>query len=525
MKKIATLLLAAGLVFGTTTGASAIDFKVKGEWIMSFDYGQNGRITGGNGGTGWNNRGSAGASDEFEAVQRVRVRLDAVASESLSGTVHLEMGDTTWGSNRVGVNSSEGGALGSDGHPVELKNAYIDWTPPNTDLKIRMGIQGIKLPSFTTGSQVFNHDAAGITASYTFNDNVALTGFWARAYNDNFGENNILGHHVNANYLDNFDVAGLILPLTFDGLKVSPWVMGGIVGPNSGGDHFAGTSGAAAGDIRAGMVPVGGAYRKDGTPSDKYLQNYGSAFWAGVTGDATVWDPFRIAFDVNYGAITWGEDGRLNRSGWLASLLFEYKLDWAIPGIYGWYSTGDDSDPSNGSERMPTFSTIHTNNGFSSFAFNGQPWIPEGGRDNVIGRTMIGTWGVGAHLKDMSFIDDLKHTFRVNYIGGTNSPTFARRYLAGNNPDNGRSAILNNISGPNAYGLGMDPLYLTTMDSALEIGLANEYQVYENFKIYFEGSYLATFIDKNVWKNSKMNGKSDQVRDPWNINLTFIYSF
>ncbi|GHU95162.1 hypothetical protein AGMMS49974_06040 [Deltaproteobacteria bacterium] len=43
----------------------------------------------------------------------------------------------------------------------------------------------------------------------------------------------------------------------------------------------------------------------------------------------------------------------------------------------------------------------------------------------------------------------------------------------------------------------MDPLYLTTRDSAFEIGLANEYQVYENFQIYFEGSYLATFIDKN----------------------------
>ncbi|GFH63183.1 MAG: conserved hypothetical protien [Candidatus Desulfovibrio kirbyi] len=525
MKKIATLLLAAGLVFGTTTGASAIDFKVKGEWIMSFDYGQNGRMTGGNGGTGWNNRGAGRASDEFEAVQRLRLRLDAVASESLSGTVHFEIGDTTWGSDRPGVNSSYGGALGADGNSVELKNAYIDWTPSNMDLKIRMGIQGLSLPSFTTGSQVFNHDAAGITLNYRFNDNVSLTGFWVRAYNDNYAGGDNLGHTVNANYLDNFDVAALILPLTFDEVKISPWIMGGIVGPNSGGKYFNSTTGASSGDIRAGMVPVGGALRKDGTPSGKYLNEYGSAFWAGATGDITAWDPFRIAFDVNYGAIAWAEDGRLNRSGWLASLLFTYKLDWAVPGIYGWYSTGDDSDPSNGSERMPTFTTIHTNNGFSSFAFNGQPWIPEGGRDNVLGRTMIGTWGVGARLKDMSFINDLKHTFRVNYIGGTNSPTFARRYLAGNNSGNGRKAIFDNISGPNAYELGMDPLYLTTRDSALEIGLANEYQVYENFKIYFEGSYLAAFIDKSVWKHSQMNGKNDQVRDPWNINLTFIYSF
>ena len=54
MKKIATLLLAAGLVFGAATGASAIDFKAKGQWIMSFDYGQNGGFTGGNGMTGFN---------------------------------------------------------------------------------------------------------------------------------------------------------------------------------------------------------------------------------------------------------------------------------------------------------------------------------------------------------------------------------------------------------------------------------------------------------------------------------------
>ena len=90
MKKIATLLLAAGLVFGVATGASAIDFKAKGQWIMSFDYGQNGNFTGGNGRTGYNK-----SEDEFEANQRVRLQLDAVASESLSGTVFFEIGKTT----------------------------------------------------------------------------------------------------------------------------------------------------------------------------------------------------------------------------------------------------------------------------------------------------------------------------------------------------------------------------------------------------------------------------------------------
>ena len=36
MKRICTLILAAGLVFGAATGASAIDFKAKGAWLMNY---------------------------------------------------------------------------------------------------------------------------------------------------------------------------------------------------------------------------------------------------------------------------------------------------------------------------------------------------------------------------------------------------------------------------------------------------------------------------------------------------------
>ena len=236
MKKIATLLLAAGLVFGVATGASAIDFKAKGQWIMSFDYGQNGGFTGGNGRTGFNKANSRYQNeDEFEARQRVRLQLDAVASEALSGTVFFEIGDQTWG------RSSQGGALGADGQVVKVKNAYIDWIVPQTDLKIRMGIQGMALPSFTTESQVFNDDVAGITASYQFNETVGVTALWARPYNDNYNTGNTgsNGDRMNTgsasrnNYLDNMDVFALLVPLTFDGVKVTPWVSYAALGPNA----------------------------------------------------------------------------------------------------------------------------------------------------------------------------------------------------------------------------------------------------------------------------------------------------
>ncbi len=512
MKKIATLLLAAGLVFGAATGASAIDFKAKGQWIMSFDYGQNGAFTGGNGRTGYNK-----SEDEFEAQQRVRLQLDAVASEALSGTVYFEIGNQRWGQD-----SSSGGALGADGKVVEVKNAYIDWMVPQTDLKIRMGIQGVALPSFTTNSNsVLNDDVAAVVASYQFNENVGLTALWARPYNDNSSDwIDSRGKTYYGNYLDNVDLFALLVPLSFDGVKVTPWAMYGAIGPNAFRDkdnYFGNIPGASKTGITAGMLPVNGSMHKDGTSASKSLYEYGNAVWAGLTGDVTMFDPFRIAWDVNYGSVTY-DDSRLNRSGWLASLLFEYKMDWGIPGLYGWYASGDDNNPANGSERMPSLSATG-NNEFSNYAFSGNPYIA---RENTLSTSMVGTWGIGARVKDVSFVENLKHTLRLNVMGGTNSTTMAK-YFNGRRGDWGNG----DYNSANAGLAGMDPLYLTTNDTAMEVGLTNSYKMYENFTVYMDAAYIATWLDQSdsVWGKTKMNGKSDQVRDPWNVNLSFVYSF
>ena len=524
MKKIATLLLAAGLVFGVATGASAIDFKAKGQWIMSFDYGQNGGFTGGNGLTGFNgkDKGRYANEDEFEAKQRVRLQLDAVASEALSGTVFFEIGDTTWGQANNSKGVAQGGALGADGTTVEVKNAYIDWIVPQTDLKFRMGIQTMALPSFTTGSNVFADDVAGVTASYQFNENVGVTALWARPYNDNYM--NAQDHSSSRNnYMDNVDMFTLLVPLTFDGVKVTPWVSYAAIGPNafrgSGYNNYWGNvTGANSSNPISGMTALGGALHKSGSASTKAMGTYGNAVWAGLTGELTTFDPFRFAWDFNYGSVSYA-DSRANRSGYLGSLLFEYKLDWSIPGLYMWYASGDDGNAANGSERMPSLSTSSTDNGFSDFAFSGGKGL---GRESLVSYDMTGTWGIGARLKDMSFIENLKHTVRLNVFGGTNSTTMTR-YLAKHN-----DAYSFSNTGPNAAGtLGASPLYLTTNDTAMEIGMSNEYKMYDNFSVVLDANYIALWLDKSrsVWGNSKMNGRSDQERDPWNVNLRFVYSF
>ena len=502
MKKLMTLALAAAMMLGAATGASAIDFKAKGQWIMSFDYGMHGNF---GESKAKNNSGFGKHEDEFEARQRVRLQLDAVASEALSGTVFFEMGDQIWGQD------STGGALGADGKVVELKRAYIDWMVPQTDLKVRMGIQGLALPSFTTNaSQIFDDDVAAVSLNYQFNENVGLTAFWARPYNDNAGyKSSDAGSTKWDNYMDNMDMFAVLLPLTFDGVKVTPWVMYAAMGPGM--FDNAKDPGNAWGRASAGM--------QSGFKGTDWNDSYGNAFWAGVTGEVTYWDPFRIAWDVNYGSASY-EDQKMNREGWLASLLLEYKLDWGTPGLYGWYGSGDDSNPKNGSERMPVVSA-NGNNGFSNFAFNGNPYIA---REGVLGTNMTGTWGIGARLKDVSFLEDLKHTLRVNFMGGTNAPKMAK-YIR----DYGNPYAKHGVSDVARYATAYDPLYLTTDDTALEIGLTNTYKMYDNFTVMLDASYVALWLEdsRSVWGKNPGRGAlgGDGVYDAWNVNLSFVYSF
>ena len=512
MRKLATLLIAAGLVFGAgTTAANAIDFKAKGEWVMSFDYGQNGNFTGGH------QNGYNGKEDEFEAKQRLRLQVDAVASESLSGTVFFEIGNTTWGKN------SEGGALGGDGKIVEVRRAYIDWMVPQTELKVRMGLQQIALPSFAMKkSQVFVDDVAGITLSYQFTENVGVTAFWARPYNDNYGGwEDTNGSTREQSFMDNIDAFGLTIPLTFDGFKVTPWGMIAAIGPNAfrGADGGNGTNydnlGTSKDELYEGLLPAWGV---TGTASHSAatakLEQYSVAWWAGLTADVTYFDPFRVALDFAAGGVQW-DDSRMNRAGWMVALLLEYKMDWGIPGLVAWYASGDNSNLGDGSERMPTLSLGNGDNDFSYYAFDGHPYIA---REGVLGASMTGTWGVGLRVKDVSFIEDLKHTLRVNLIGGTNDHGIYEQLEKNYQAYTFR---------PNDGGIGFNTMYLTDQDTALEIGLHNEYKMYENFTVMLDANYVALWLADTEYEGARrmMNGYDSETRDAWNVNVSFVYSF
>lgn len=327
MRTCLAFLLAAGLALAPLQ-ALAMEFKIKGQWIVNFDYGSYGKFS--NSGrptnktpnppayTGYNG-GATNTADNFGTNQRVRLQLQAIASEYLSGTVWFEMGDQQWGNamDRPGGTKFYGGSLGSDGNAVELKNAYIDWVVPSTRLKLRMGIQEITLPNFVAKtSNIFQDDVAGIVASYKINDNADVTGFWFRFYNDNYPGSLAGQPNTPANYMDNMDAAGLLVPLSFDGLKITPWAMYAAIGPNvmnprinksysswnSVPSNTSDQMGNGISSIYTGMLPAVWATKKG---QSMRLTEYGNAFWGAVTGEYTGSSPFRLAWDFTYGSVTY----------------------------------------------------------------------------------------------------------------------------------------------------------------------------------------------------------------------------
>lgn len=516
MKRICTLIMAAALTLGAASGASAIDFKARGQWLMGFGATEDNLVHKYRDATG---KHKDDVDDNFVAMQRVRLQLDAVASEALSGTVFFEIGTQSWG------HGGSGGALGADGNNVvKVKRAYLDWAVPETAAKVRMGIQGVTLPNAAGGSAILDTDAAAVTASYKFNENVGLTVLWARPMNDNFANDAPGETRRRSSYLDNIDLFSLMLPLEFDGVSVTPWAMYGMVGKNALKSSWdAGTGaytsiGTADGNLPFSLRPypaLGATNAGIGGTS----KMYGNAFWAGLPVRLTLWDPLNIEIDLNYGYVegmgrfdavksTNGIARRSSteRQGWLAKALVEYKLDWGVPGVMGWYASGDNGNPRNGSQRMPSVVPLSS---FTSFLGDGNyGWMLQD-----YGLDYAGTWGVGLQVRDVSFVEDLSHTFRAAYWGGTNSTDMAK-YM-----DSSRSWAAGH--GRNNFGTGP---YLTTRDGLVEFNLVNNYKMYDNFNINLELDYIVNCMDNNTWKKSRGND-SFQKQDMWKAEVIFAYSF
>lgn len=467
MKRFATLMLAFALVLGAFSAAQAADIKAKGVWAFDFSWLDNGDYTSAD--------DDGNSDDDFSASQRFRTQIDIIASEALKGVVFFEIGNTVWG--------RSDGALGADGRSVEVRRSYIDWIVPNTDLKVRMGIQGLSLPgAVAPSSPVFDDDVAGITLSYAVNDMVGVTALWARPADTNSG-------NTGNSQQDEADVFALIVPVTLDGFKVTPYGVYASVGKDA---SFAGSTNGGW-EFGQGMLSmaetIGGGIDSS---SDTY-----SAWWGGMSFEMSAFAPFSLKADAVYGSKKADDDAEsAERAGWLVAALAEYKLDMVTPGILAWYGSGEDDDITDGSERMPSISP--TGWGVTSFGFPGSVYR----QDTYFGLNGAGTWALGLQLADITFMENLSHVFRVVYMQGTNDA----------------DSIKGNGAAITAFAPASGEVFLTDEDSAIEVNFDTTYKIYENLSLVVEMGWIKLDMDEDTWG-------SDDYSDAKKLVFNVIYEF
>jgi hypothetical protein len=464
MKKFLAFALLAAFVLSAAAASAATTLKTSGAMDFSYGWTDNTNF--------FDGEDDRGQEDDLMAMQRLRAYFDWSASENLRGVFGIEYGAAIWG------NQATGADLDGDERAIEVKHAYMDFTVPNTGLSLRMGLQPIALPA-NFGSPIFDYDVAGILAQYKFNDMVSGAFGWFRLGNQNTGTSEIGGSSGNKN--DEVDAFALMLPITADGVEFTPWAMYAVHGQNA--------SGGAP--LAAGLAPAN---------ATAPIGNDLDVWWVGGQFKMTMFAPFTIYSDLIYGNQDGSNNSRNDREGWYFDAGVDYKMDGVTPGLFFMYTTGDDDDPTNGSERIPT---VGANVFFTSFGFAGAAGLLDDYADRVISSDGTeGMWLLCAQLADFSFLNKLSHTFRVAYGEGTNDADVVK-----------------------VKGIAER---LTDKDSFWEVNLDSTYSIYENLTAVIEMGYINLDLDSATWDRSNTGvwaARADKTSDAWKLAINLNYKF
>ena len=364
MKKLATLLLAAGMVVAANAPASAADIKIDGYQMFSFER---------------HNSGFDNANAGETTAQRTRLGLKITASENLSGYVQFQMGTDSWG------DYSGGNKHGR--YNVQTRLSYVDWKLPATSIKVRMGRQTVGLPNEPFGGNAVMGanwgGRDGIAVQAPVADWLGINAFWVRAAATGTGED--------ADQDNNTDVFGLAAPLKFDGAAVTPWIAYAAF------DH--------GNTIDRGVAD---------TENVKLAPADADLYWAGASATISAFDPFTLKLAAAYGTASYKDFDEEDRDGWYVQAKASYKLAFGTPVLGAWYGSGDDKDPDNAGEGwIPMINGYFTP---TTTFYNGGYGL---GNDMAL-ENIGGTWGLQAGIEGVSFITDLTHDFTVTWIQGTN---------------------------------------------------------------------------------------------------------
>ena len=449
MKRIIILMLACTMVLGAVASSSATEFKASGTLDMAFQWLDN------------PDPKTASNGAYFNAIQRLRTKIDIIANESLKGVYYLEVGTITWG------DEDSGGDLGTDGINVETKRLYLDYQVPHTALSLRMGLQGLALPSLANNNPVLDDDVAAIVANYSFSERFNVVAAWARAVDvEDYATRNTPTSN------SKYDVFTIIAGLNFEPVTIVPYVAYAAIGRNA--DIHSNTF-SSKDTNNDGIID-----RDEDEFSQTFATDDRDVWWVGLSAKSHYWENLNLALDFVWG---WSNGSDINgvskantadeaditknnalnpsnrdQSGFYVLLHGDYKLEYFTPTLDLWYASGDDDNASDDGNFMPIISAgglALTNLGTDGGFFDTT--------DNAFTESGIGTMGVVLGFTEFSFIENVTHDFKVAYMQGTSDYSSST---------------------------GSVNTFPTDEDRAWEFNLDTNWQMYENLATIVELGYL-----------------------------------
>jgi hypothetical protein len=471
MKRLVVLAITAAFVLGMIGSAFAgVDLEATGKFQFQADFTQNPNFKDAD--------QNGNDHDNLNFWFRARTQFRMIANENLWAVLYTEykarIGDPA-------ANTIAGGGTGD--RTLKVKQAYLGFRYPGTEVYTQAGIFDLNMPQAAGNNNMIigDYHTGAIAIEAPITDAVKLTAGFARPYdakandNDNFYTNS-------TNKDDEVDLFFATLPVTIDGFKATPWFAYGMIGQD--------TYDGVAKNLSGITAPDAAAFTDDVT-----------AWWLGGAFEVTMFDPIIFKADVFYGSVD-ADQNRNDREGWGFDGSLAYTgLDFVKPKLVFTYTSGEDDDKDNGSERLPV---LHSDFGFGSYYQVGSAFT--GDTDGLQG-DQNGYWTIGLCFDDISFIEKLTHSVNFLYFQGTNDADLIKK-----------NTTLTNIDSNGSF--------LTDEDHLFEVDINTNYQIYDELAAIVEFSYINADFDNNTWENyDNGNGLRNGDSDAYKFAVGLIYNF
>ncbi|NDV19335.1 outer membrane homotrimeric porin [Pseudodesulfovibrio sp. JC047] len=465
MKRLTLLAVALTMVLGmAATSFAAPEVTISGNVLVNAVWRDNWDFASGNDGV-------EKSSKEMNIRERADLYFTVTANENLKAVLGFRSVRGDWG--QAGMLADSSGGTPSE-NTIGLRDAYIDFNWPGTSVNVKAGLMPIGLPAAVGGaSMVHNARTTGVLVSSPITDNVSILAGFARAGDAN---DDASVSKTDDSVIDNWIVA---LPLNFEGFAMSPYFMYAPMGVNAG----------LAAD--AAVVGLTNRAYSGQTPSIYDADAIKSAWWLGTDFTMSMFDPFVLKADLNYGTVD-GEKEIYDRSGWLFDIALDYTgFDFMNLSLTYAYTTGEDDDATNGSERLPV---LINDWAIGSFWFGGGLIT---GDDLDSDSDNIGFHAVALSATGIqSFAEGLTHDAHIVYAKGTNDKKMTGK----------------------VYGAT-----LTEEDAMWEVDFNTMYKIYDELTLYNGIGYINLDYDKDTWATgADSNGDGG---DAWKFQLGMVYQF